>query len=184
MLLKKKCNNLDEYSLHHSKSTLSKRIYEISYWICINVKHIKPNYSQLGATKKIKIFSDLYSLKILIDDPGIRARWYATIRSEPRIRSGLLARRGEGGSVPTNRRKLVAGIYDVSARYGCYAFHPWFVFGVMLKSRFGLDPWMLLHLNEQYISPDSLVFQIFFKFQRDLEYRRKSYFLLEYSWML
>lgn len=125
---------------------------EISYWICINVKHIKPNYSQLAATKKIKIFSDLYSLRILIDDPGIRARWYVTIRSEPRIRSGLLARRGEGGSVPTNRRKLVAGIYDVSARYGCYAFHPWFVFGVMLKSRFGLDPWMLLHLNEQYIS--------------------------------
>lgn len=137
--------------------------------------------------EKNKNLSDLYSLRILIDDPGIRAwraRWYATIRSEPRIRSGLLARRGEGGSVPTNRRKLVAGIYDVSARYGCYAFHPWFVFGVMLKSRFGLDPWMLLHLNEQYISPDSLVFQIFFKFQRDLEYRRKSYFLLEYSWIV
>lgn len=102
--------------------------------------------------EKNKNLSDLYSLRILIDDPGIRARWYATIRSEPRIRSGLLARRGEGGSVPTNRRKLVAGIYDVSARYGCYAFHPWFVFGMMLKSRFGLDPWMLLHLNEQYIS--------------------------------
>lgn len=134
--------------------------------------------------EKNKNLSDLYSLRILIDDPGIRARWYATIRSEPRIRSGLLARREEGGSVPTNRRKLVAGIYDVSARYGCYAFHPWFVFGVMLKSRFGLDPWMLLHLNEQYTSPDSLVFQIFFKFQRDLEYRRKSYFLLEYSWIV
>lgn len=106
MLLKKKCNNLDEYSLHHSKSTLSKRIYEISYWICINVKHIKPNYSQLAATKKIKIFSDLYSLRILIDDPGIRARWYVTIRSEPRIRSGLLARRGEGGECTDESAKI------------------------------------------------------------------------------
>lgn len=159
---------------------------EFTYFI-FHMHKRKTYQTELFSTccnEKNKNLSDLYSLRILIDDPGIRARWYVTIRSEPRIRSGLLARRGEGGSVPTNRRKLVAGIYDVSARYGCYAFHPWFVFGVMLKSRFGLDPWMLLHLNEQYISPDSLVFQIFFKFQRDLEYRRKSYFLLEYSWML
>lgn len=144
---------------------------EFTYFI-FHMHKRKTYQTELFSTccnEKNKNLSDLYSLRILIDDPGIRARWYATIRSEPRIRSGLLARRGEGGSVPTNRRKLVAGIYDVSARYGCYAFHPWFVFGVMLKSRFGLDPWMLLHLNEQYISPDSLVFQIFFKFQRDLE---------------
>lgn len=109
---------------------------EFTYFI-LDMHKRKTYQTELFSTccnEKNKNLSDLYSLRILIDDPGIRARWYVTIRSEPRIRSGLLARRGEGGSVPTNRRKLVAGIYDVSARYGCYAFHPWFVFGVMLKS--------------------------------------------------
>lgn len=90
-----------------------------------------------------------------------------TIRAANQI--WIISQRGGGGRVVRIGENWSLRIYDVSARYGCYAFHR-DLYLVWCWNR--VPDWMILGCcciwTSSSTSPDSLVFQIFFPSFREI----------------